>query len=182
MHNQKVYQYLLVIFLIAAASLGCQLFTSPIEKVQSVATEVATQVNVNSISTQVGSLATENDAGSITTEIGSLTTQIGDIGSLITELPDFSGTKPTDIPIIEGGEELLASETSVSFTTNKTLQEVIDFYNKEMPANGWTKVEAESKKTEEETTLVFEKGNRKATISITDMFISLMVQISIVIK
>jgi hypothetical protein len=47
------------------------------------------------------------------------------------------------------------------------IQEVADFYNREMPAKGWIKVEQGSLENENMFALNFEKEARKAAITIT---------------
>ena len=46
---------------------------------------------------------------------------------------------------------------------------MLDFYQREMVVNGWTKVESESNVVEHLATLNFQKGGRKATVIITEI-------------
>jgi len=174
MRNQKVFRILLMVVLLLAVSLSCKTITKPFEAVQDII-NLATDVDVQGIVTQVEGLATDIDIEGITTQIEPMMTEIQD---MITEMPDLSGDKPVDIPIIEGSEEMMSSKGLITFTTEKELYEIIDYYNQQMPANGWNKT---GEKVEEDSTeLTFEKGGRKATINVISFpFIGTNVTITI---
>ncbi|MBN2547900.1 MAG: hypothetical protein JXB15_01985 [Anaerolineales bacterium] len=176
MQRKVIFRFLWVICLLLIASLSCQL-------VEDIAEDV--------VETQIDSMITElipTDIESIITDIGEIMptdieamfTDIGGGDILETLMPEETeGAKPEDIPVISGGMDLLASETEIVYFTDTAFQKVVDFYETEMPKNGWTKVPGESKSEEGQTTLVFTKGDRKAKIEIADMFIQVGVTISI---
>jgi serine/threonine-protein kinase len=82
--------------------------------------------------------------------------------------------KPEDIPIMPGAEEVQAFQMnqqegkpilSVLFRTSAADAEIIAFYEREMPANGWTKTNTYMDANQQ--ILYFSKGDRIATVSIT---------------
>jgi hypothetical protein len=77
------------------------------------------------------------------------------------------GEAPEDIPVIQGElENLVSTRWLVTFSTALDAKLVIDFYNNQMVANGWTKVNEEAF-GEAITVLTFEKPGRLATLTIT---------------
>lgn len=182
MRNKKYFQILWVVTIIIAVTLSCSLGLSAIEKEleESISTEVeAIITDAESLETEVGSLITDIDLEAIVTEVDieAMVTEI-DIESMVTEvnLDDLlgggEGEKPADIPVMEGVTIDFQSETSVEYPANVPLNEVVAFYEREMPINGWTKVEAESKVLADSAELVYEKGGRKAKITIEQDFFS----------
>ena len=169
MRNQKIFRYILLLTLLVAMSLSCKVVTKPIEDIigiKNTAESLATDINVEGIVTNVEGIVTEMEP------------MITEVMEMVTEMPDLTGDKPTDVPIIEGGEELMSSKGLITYTTNKELQEVVNFYEGQMPANGWAKTEG---KVEENTAeLIFQKEARKATISINTIpFMGTTVSITI---
>ena len=162
---------MLLFSILAIVSMSCSLLGNFVEDQidKTISTEIeslTTEIDVDSIITQV-------DLDSITTEVGSIITEINPeeiISTLIPE-PVNTGEKPDGIPIIEPNSDFVTSKTHVEFIVQKTIKEAADFYDKEMPVNGWTKVAAESKVETDLTTLVFTKDNRKATITIEEDFL-----------
>ena len=161
-----------LISILVIVSMSCSLLGNFVEEQidKTISTEIeslTTEIDVDSIITQV-------DLDSISTEIGSITTEINPeeiISTLIPE-PVNTGEKPDGIPNnIEPNSELITSKIHVEYTVQKTIKEAADYYDREMPLNGWTKVAAESKVEADLTTLVFTKDNRKATIKIEEDFI-----------
>jgi hypothetical protein len=158
MRRSKLFWFIFALTLLLSASLGCKLVTGPFD-------------DLDQLDETAGALSTEVDTQAIETEFQALTTDMGgEFDVLQTEFPDLGGEKPADIPVMEGGDEFLASETEVSYFLEKDFQEVVDFYEREMPVNGWVKVEGESKNEDGSVELVFEKDGRKATVMITDLF------------
>lgn len=87
--------------------------------------------------------------------------------SVVTEMPVLSGEKPDDIPVMEGATSLAGSTEVVSYITDAGLQAVVDFYKREMPANGWSEVKVEVKSDTAE--LKYSKGSREAEITIVQI-------------
>ncbi len=99
------------------------------------------------------------------------------------ELGNLSSTEqvPADIPLPDGEKTILiANEKQVHYQINQTLKELIAFHQEKMPANGWAFVKAGSSESDENATLIYKKGNRKATVTISDLKVTRLVMIEIV--
>lgn len=174
MRNQKIYRYILLIILLVAVTLSCKTVTEPIEKITGIATDIEDMMGI-ATDIDIEGLATDIDIEGIETEIAPMITEVQ---QMITEMPDFTGDKPSDVPIIEGGEELMSSKGLITFTTDKGIGEVVNFYESQMPANGWMKTSGNVKPDTAE--LIYQKETRKATISIDEIpFIGTTVTITI---
>lgn len=162
MQGKKVFRYIWLVVLLLAATLSCNLLTDIQEMIE-------LKDTAEGIITDVGGIITEIPIEGIVTGVGAMSTQFEaietEIGTIVTEMPDFTGEKPEDVPIMEGGMEMMASEGMIAYTIDKNYQEVVDYYEREMPINGWVKVEGSVE--ESYAQLVFEKADRKATIDIT---------------
>jgi len=78
------------------------------------------------------------------------------------------GEVPGDIPVVEGDKtEFYSSQEIVSYGTPLDFQTVLDFYKNEMPAKGWTLVEAAATEMENFASLPYDKPTRRTTINIT---------------
>ncbi len=174
MRNQKIFRYVLLFTLLVAMSLSCKTVTGPLDKIKGIATDVQDVIGI-ATDIDIEGIVTDIDVEGMKTEIAPMITEVMD---MVTEMPDLTGDKPTDIPIIEGGDELMSSKGLITYTTDKDLNQVVGFYQTNMPTSGWVKA---SEKVEEDTAeLVFQKDTRKATISIDSMpFIGTTVSITI---
>lgn len=172
MQVKKYFQFLWLLSVLALAALSCKLVSGPIQQVGEI------KNTAEAVATEFESIATEFDFGDISTQVEGIATDI-DLGSLATELPDLTGEKPADIPVMQGGSDLVSTSGLVTYTTEKDFKSVVDFYLREMPNNGWQKIESESRQEEGSATLVYQKGGRKATIEIADAFISVLVSITL---
>jgi hypothetical protein len=78
------------------------------------------------------------------------------------------GEAPDDIPLVQGElENLVSTRLLVTYGTAIDSQLVVDFYNNEMVANGWTKVNEEAL-GDAITLMTFEKPGRLASVTVTD--------------
>lgn len=60
----------------------------------------------------------------------------------VTQMSQSSSETPSDIPIVSAEKTMyFTSEELVSYFTTLDFQSVLSFYKKEMPNNGWTKVD-----------------------------------------
>jgi hypothetical protein len=168
MSNRKIYRYALILVLLVAASLSCKTVMNPDEVVEGL------------VSTQIEGIVTDIDIESLTTDmdLGAIVTDM-DIESIVTDMdfgdgtPAPGGQRPADIPIMPGQTEILTEASDwVMYNVTAQFQAVIDFYEKEMPANGWSKVTGESKVESDYAYLVFEKQGRKAVLEISPDFFS----------
>ena len=170
MPQKYIFRYLWVISILVIAALSCSLLSNFVEK--SANNVIDTQVG--SFSTDIGSISTDilpmvTDLGSIVTDVN-VNEVIDTISTQISDVPN-TGEKPEGIPVMDPNTDLITNKTHVEFTTTKTVKEATDYYAAQMPANGWTKVEAASKVEADVTTLVYTQANRKAVIAIEEDFI-----------
>jgi hypothetical protein len=181
MKNKRYFQVMWVFTILVVISLSCSLGLSALEEEieESINTEVEELVtNADAISTEVGSLVTDIDLEGMVTDIDieGMVTDI-DFEAMVTEIDldnlfGVQGEKPADIPVMEGYTDEFFSATLVEYVVNVALNQVVAYYDREMPVNGWTKVDAESKVQADSAELVYEKGGRKAKITIEKDFFS----------
>jgi hypothetical protein len=75
---------------------------------------------------------------------------------------------PADVPIMEGEkEDLYTSPDLVSYTISADLNAVKDFYDREMPSNGWEKQEGQTIETDQGVLMAFQKGDRSASVTLS---------------
>jgi hypothetical protein len=139
--------------------------------IETQAEAIITEIDIESIVTEVDleAIVTEIDLDSIVTQVNP-EELLDTIGTLVPE-PENTGERPEGIPVLEPNSDFITSRRHVQFTVEKTVKEVADYYEQQMPSNGWTKVAAESKVETDLTTLVFTKDNRKATITVEEDFL-----------
>jgi hypothetical protein len=178
---------LLLVASVAAAALGCnfatQMMAAPraISTGQALATEFATQVDLNKLSTematQVGAVATqiaEITPEAVETQIGALATDINQSGAVATvmgvatQISTSPEGAPADIPILEGDKSaFIASPQTVSYITSADFKQVLAFYQKGMLDKGWTAVQAGTRIGDNDAELVYEKDGKKAQVVLT---------------
>jgi hypothetical protein len=182
MQRKTVFRVLWIGSILLLAGLSCQF----IEDVTGVSTiqAVATEIDIEGIVTQanVGGIATEMNIESITTQMEPMLTDIAtDVEPILTDIAtQFFGEKPADIPVIEGGSmDPITVAGLVVYTVDKDFQSVVNFYEQEMPKNGWIKDVSKSSTKSDSAKLYFTKGNRKAEVEIEDFFGMVTVTIKI---
>ncbi|UCH61222.1 MAG: hypothetical protein JSV61_07000, partial [Anaerolineales bacterium] len=78
------------------------------------------------------------------------------------------GGAPEDIPVVEGERQnFIASSQLVSYFTRLDFQQVVDFYQAQMPANGWSLLEEGIVQAENTATLNYVKADRLASVTLT---------------
>ncbi len=187
--EKKVYfRALWIVSLLILVSMACNLLTNPVGSIgNKIETAVGTAIPN---ATQIGAIATQiapsisKVAGQVQTQLPSLETQLP---SLATQIPTLIGVtpgqKPDDIPVMEGNRtEITMSSQAVIYSITSDLKTAVNFYKTEMPKNGWTQDTAASRESDIDTTLVFNKGNRQATVEIIDLFGTITVTIGITTK
>ena len=70
---------------------------------------------------------------------------------------------PDDVPVMDDAEELSAFGTITTYKVKRPTADVVEFYKKEMPANGWKLGEIMI-----ETMMDFTKEDRKTTVMISE--------------
>jgi len=173
MQRQKFFRYLLgAVLVLAFIALACNTFNS-LGGVKETAESVGTVVEGGMQVMETGqAVTTDIDMGGMVTQIGGVVTEMGGIITEISgggglPIPGFSGgdgEKPEDIPVMTNAEDESSGSNMVSYLTASSVSEAVDFYNREMPNNGWTKTDEET--PGEGTRMKFEKGDRKAMVEI----------------
>jgi hypothetical protein len=107
-------------------------------------------------------------AAALATEIQPLATQMAlptDMEALATQFSTSPEDAPPDIPIIEGEKgAFIVSPQAVSYFVAASFQEALAFYQREMPTNGWTLVEASTRIQETDAELHYMKDGRQAIV------------------
>jgi len=172
---RKVLCYLCVVSLFLTLNLGCQLF-STLGGLKSTAESVATVVNTGReflgtgeafVTEVVGSGAVETAKAFVTQEVPILKETAQAIATDVFATPS---DVPEDIPIMEGKKSaFVGSARAISYIVERDFLAVLDFYQEEMPAKGWTKVEYGTVTTDTQAELHFEKGERSVIIIIAQV-------------
>jgi len=110
------------------------------------------------------------ESGVIETAQSAITEQAPTIQAFVTEVYMDPEKAPPDIPVMEGEKSaFIGTPSAVSYFINTEVAQVVDFYKKEMPVQGWTFLEADSTESDLNTELHFQKGGRKAIVMITEV-------------
>lgn len=166
MNTKPRWWWLLVgILLISSA---CSLFSTvlnPVDKAVSEIEDLATQVDVDQLGEELSTLATELPS---TLEAMPNVDDLGDIQATADAFQESftSGEAPPDIPRVDEREDLFASQDIVSYSTTLSLDEVLAFYQEQMPINDWQPVPDSSVIMAESVILAFEKPNRSAFVTL----------------
>ena len=168
--------------------------------IEGLATEIdieslPTRVDLEGLITEVGSYATEFDLSAfetensvIATQMSAMSTEIG-LGNLITQMPALQGTLavfvtpsgfPADIPLLEGERSFMAGTANqLQYAARSKIPEAVEFYRREMAARGWVEG-PDSRVLDNMAVLIFQRGDRKVTVTITeDFFFGVLVSIII---
>jgi hypothetical protein len=86
---------------------------------------------------------------------------------ILIEPPQNCGGAPDDIPVMSDASDQSAFGGMTTYTSATAFDEVVQFYKTEMVTNGWTEKEG-GMSAEGFAMLTFSKGNRTASITITE--------------
>ena len=196
MNSKVVFRFLWAISILVMVALSCRLTSRAGELKatgEALATDIesgrkilgtgeafATQIGESGIKETMQAVVTDIDESGLQETFQAVTTEIDQSGiketlqAAATDLPKLSGDKPADIPVFEGQkDDLVSSAEIVSYISAGSFQEILDFYEREMPSNGWSKVNQDSSILENLANLTYQKNGRKAIILITHVpFIS----------
>jgi hypothetical protein len=177
--KQKI-QFALFVTLLLAAGMACNLFSGLTKASEGINTAEAMITDAGPGIETAQALIT--DVGAKITESGIIET----VQAVATDipLPTLEGEPPADIPIMEGKRSAeVMSSNLISYVIDAAFDDVVNFYDREMVAQGWVKNESESKKTANLIQqLVFEKDGRKATITIAEVPFVNQINVTIEIK
>lgn len=183
MQSKKKFRLAWIASLLVVAALACN-FASQLGQVgdyQKTAVSLATDADT----IQKTAMVAVTDIGAQITEIGAQITESGlveTVQAVTTGVPELSGEKPADIPVMENAMILNQAPTLVAYTISADFQAVVDFYTQQMVANGWAKVDKESYSSGDVQTLTYTKDTRKATVVIAKVPIANQVSVTISIS
>jgi hypothetical protein len=184
MRSKLYFRLLLLISLLVAASLGCQLVDNITEGVKFVGTGRAVATDIKALTTQIippgldetaRALGTQVDeSGVLKTAQAAITEKAPGIGetaqAIVTEVYTSPEEAPADIPIMDGEKSaFVGTSQAVSYFINAEFQDAVDFYKKEMPNKGWQADTSKDSTSENLVELHFTKDNRSATVVITQI-------------
>jgi hypothetical protein len=97
---------------------------------------------------------------------GQTTPEPGSSQGTIQQTPGFENL-PLDIPVLQGEiADLFISPNFISYVAQRTFDDAVNFYERQMAANGWIGNPRGSIMSQNSAYLNFDKENRKASISI----------------
>jgi hypothetical protein len=192
LHGQKIFRYIWAISILAVISLGCGL-VSQVSGLKSTAQSVGTAVESGreligtgqAIATQVDETGFKETLQAAATKVGesglketveAAVTQIEDSGlretvqAMATDIFISPEDVPPDIPIMAGEKSaFVGSPQAISYFVNTDFASVLAFYQQEMPAQGWGKIDYGTTITDSTAELFYEKPGQKATVVITEV-------------
>lgn len=126
---------------------------------------IATEVGESGLIETAQAVATQEGPGLIQTA-RAVATQKGP--ELEETARSIMGEPPEDIPILESEkEDYLAGEFLISYVVPVSFDEVVDFYQREMPAEGWVEEQRSSMESESVAAFTYQKDSRSAAITIS---------------
>ncbi len=136
--------------------------------------EIITQVEGSGILKTVEAAATfAEESGLIATVQAAMTEIPGEASDAIATLgvaltQGAYGEAPANIPLVNAEmNNFVGSESLVSYTTPLAYQSVVDFYQAEMPVDGWTKDDNNSVSSLSYTVLAYGNAAETATVTIS---------------
>ncbi|MDW8326457.1 MAG: hypothetical protein RMK99_07820 [Anaerolineales bacterium] len=119
---------------------------------------VATDANLDDVAATAQAIATDANLDDVAATAQAMATQA--FGGL--------GTPPPDIPLVEGEtKDVFAMEGILSYSTSLSFAEVVAYYKKAMPDNGWEFQKDASLEMGELAVLNFTRADRDAVVSIS---------------
>ena len=192
MKRQRFYRSFIGIGVLVIVSLACGLTEAvdrvregqqAIETIQGVATQfdesgmletgqaVATKIDESGLQETAQAVATDIDESGLQETAQAVVTEIDESGvketaqAFATEIVVEPGDVPPDIPIMDGEKEaFVGSDQVISYFIKAEFQDVLNYYQAEMPARGWTQVDAGTIVTDTTATLQYEKDGRRVDI------------------
>lgn len=170
----------LAAFAIAAlllATLACNALTDVISQNPTVATAQAVATEAAEAGELFGTaqaIATEANLGDVAATAQALATEANLEGvaataqAMATQALSGLGTPPPDIPMVEGEtKDVFAMENILSYSTSLGFADVVAFYKKAMPDNGWEFQKDGSLEMGELAVLNFTRADRDAIVNIS---------------
>jgi len=202
MYRRKAFRYLWAISALAVVSLGCGL-VSQVNGLRSTAQSVGTavedgrellgtgqaivtQVDESGIKETLQAAATQVGESGLKETVAAAATQIEDAGlretiqAMATEIFISPEDVPADVPLMAGEKSaFVGSSQAISYFVKTDFASVLAFYQQEMLARGWSKIDYGTTITETTAELFYEKAGRKATVVIAE--VPILDQVTVVI-
>ncbi len=184
MQRKMFFRILLWISLLLAVGLGCEFFTNIRDGIRLVGTGRAVITDIGALTTQIIPAGIEETAMAMVTQIdesgmmetaqAAFTESAAGIGetaqAITTQVYTSPEEAPADIPVMEGETSgFIGTSQSVSYFIDADYRDVLDFYKREMPANGWQEVAGEGFSNDTMAEIQYQKGNRKASVVVTEV-------------
>lgn len=140
---------------------------------QETAAAAMTQLAESGLKETIAAAATAVDESGVVETAQALLTEQGPgllqtVQAVKTQLPGMQSQPPAGIPLMDGERSnYMASDQFVSYTINQDFQSVLDFYERQMPVNGWTRQENGSLVMGQTATIVFQKDGHTAFVAIS---------------
>jgi len=164
MKTQKfAWIFLLVVAFLVAAACNLVKLANPVDDIASEIEGLTTQIPMDEIEEGLENLATEIPSG--LEDLG----DVGDLGDMQATIEAFgTGEAPADIPVVEAPKEsFFGSEMLVSYATTMPFDEVLAFYQTEMPKNDWTSKSENDVFSEKVALLNFSKPDRDVIVTLS---------------
>lgn len=138
---------------------------------QAVATEIMDEGLQETLQAAVTEALNEEDLQATVEALATVApTELDDLQATADAFQDGfqMGEAPPDIPVLPiEKENFFGTKDLVSYFVDLAFADVLDFYKKEMPNNGWTEKEMGSFVSQETAVLQFEKPDRDAIVTIS---------------
>lgn len=127
------------------------------------------------------------ESGAMQTAQALVTQQGSDLLATLQAVPGEGlglNNPPEDIPLLEEDEisNLFANQSVVAYLTTQDYRSVTAFYQDAMPAEGWSLTTSGNLETDNLAILNFEKGDRKATLTVVKNVLGEKTSVTILIK
>jgi hypothetical protein len=137
------------------------------DAIESLATDLPS--SLDDFQDELDTLATDlpDDLDALATNLPSeVDDLLGDFGDFFDDWTDTDEI-PADIPVVDGEiQDLISSKKVVSYSTSMSFDEVVGFYQDQMPINGWAEKDG-SVVTADAALLYYKKVDREATVTLS---------------
>jgi len=178
MRGKYFFRLMLLICLLAAATLGCKLIENVRSTIRGVRTVAAVATDIGGIITQIPPGMGETAIAVMPTMQSAITEIAPTFEAIATQIYTSPSKAPPDIPIMAGEtSQFVGTAQLIQYTTTEDFNKAVEFYKTEMPKKGWTLIDSGTGSGSgipgipgmSNTELKFQMGNRKATVMITEL-------------
>ena len=171
--KRKWFLFLIGVLLVSSACNLVSYLSNPVDEAVSEIEELADQIDIEEIEQELETLTTgipsNLDELPNLDDIGNLG-DLGDLDATVQALQEGFGSDevPPDIPVVDEQKEILfGSKDTVSYSTPMELDDVIAFYQDEMPSYDWKPKENGTVIQDGAAVLQFEKPGRDAIVTMS---------------